>query len=92
MNTPKNLKGYDILYNARLNKSTAFSAEERERLGLRGLLPACVCDQETQKKRVMENLRRKAYDIERYIFLIALQERSRVAPRNCPQRLSQKRT
>ena len=76
MNTPKNLKGYDILHNARLNKSTAFSAEERERLGLRGLLPACVCDQETQKKRVMENLRRKAYDIERYIFLIALQERN----------------
>jgi len=69
-------KGYDVLHNPKLNKSTAFSEEERERLGLRGLLPACLCNQETQQQRVMENLRRKAFDIERYIFLNALQERN----------------
>lgn len=70
------MKGYNILHNPKLNKSTAFSEQERERLGLRGLLPACLCNQETQQQRVMENLRRKAYDIERYIFLSALQERN----------------
>jgi len=69
-------KGYDILRSAQLNKSTAFSEVEREQLGLRGLLPACICNQDTQQQRVMENLRRKAYDIERYIFLTALQERN----------------
>jgi len=68
--------GYDVLRDAALNKSTAFTREERERYRLRGLLPAEVADQETQMARVLENLRRKAYDIERYIFLTALQGRN----------------
>ena len=68
--------GYDVLRDPALNKSTAFTRAERERYRLRGLLPAQVVDQETQQARVLENLRRKAYDIERYIFLIALQARN----------------
>lgn len=65
-----------VLTDAALNKSTAFSREEREALKLRGLLPAAVCDQSTQLERALANLRRKSSDIERYIFLRALQVRN----------------
>jgi malate dehydrogenase (oxaloacetate-decarboxylating)(NADP+) len=58
------------------NKSTAFSREEREAFRLRGLLPDAVSDMETQKQRVLANMRRKANDIEKYIFLNALQDRN----------------
>jgi malate dehydrogenase (oxaloacetate-decarboxylating)(NADP+) len=73
---PVEKKGYDVLHNARLNKSTAFSKDERERLGLRGLLPHSIGSLETQQQRVLANLRRKTSDIERYIFLIALLQRN----------------
>ena len=68
--------GYAVLRDPALNKSTAFSEEERDRYRLRGLLPARVCGQATQIHRVLGNLRRKAHDIERYIFLLALQGRN----------------
>jgi len=69
-------RGYQVLHNAKYNKSTAFTREERENLGLRGLLPYRMNDSETQEVRVLENIRRKGYDIERYIFLISLLERN----------------
>ncbi|MCC6741546.1 MAG: oxaloacetate-decarboxylating malate dehydrogenase, partial [Planctomycetia bacterium] len=59
-----------------LNKGTAFTAEERETLGLHGLLPPHVCTMEEQVERVLENYRRKATDLERYIYLIALLDRN----------------
>lgn len=70
------MKGYDILYDGRLNKSTSFSLSEREDLGLRGLLPYHVCSSDIHQKRVLANMRRKAYDIEKYVFLNALQDRN----------------
>ena len=68
--------GFDVLNDAALNKSTAFTEEERDRLKLRGLLPPAICPQPLQLERVMANLRRKDSDIERYIFLSALQGRN----------------
>ena len=70
------LLGYDAINNGATNKSTAFTLEERQALGLRGLLPYNVCDQESQITRALENMRRKTYDIEKYIFLSALQGRN----------------
>ena len=68
--------GFDLLFHPATNKSTAFTIEERQRLGLRGLLPARVSTMERQKERVLESIRRKAYDIEKYIALRALQDRN----------------
>ena len=69
-------KGIDLLRNALLNKGTAFTEEEREALGLMGLLPPRVLTQESQLVRVLENIRRKESDLEKYIFLMALQDRN----------------
>ena len=74
--TEGELRGYNILHNAAHNKSTAFTPQEREDLGLRGLLPHSICSQEVHQTRVLSNLRRKAHDIEKYIFLSALQDRN----------------
>jgi len=68
--------GYERLHDPALNKSTAFTRAERERYGLCGLLPAAVSTQQGQVRRVLANMRRKESDIERYIFLTALQERN----------------
>lgn len=69
-------RGFDRLRDAALNKSTAFTEEERDRYGLRGLLPAQVNTQDAQLTRVLENMRRKEHDIERYVFLMALGARN----------------
>ena len=69
-------RGVELLHDPVLNKGTAFTEAERDRLGLRGLLPPRVSTQEVQVARVLENIRRKTSDIEKYIFLISLQERN----------------
>lgn len=68
-------RGIDILQDPRLSKGTAFTDQERDALGLRGLLPPRVSTQDQQVMRVMENLRRKSTDIEKYIYLLSLQDR-----------------
>ena len=40
------LPGRDLLDTAEFNKSTAFTIQEREQYGLRGLLPAAISTQE----------------------------------------------
>lgn len=68
--------GFDLLHDPMLNQGTAFTEAEREALGLRGLLPPRVCTQEVQLMRVMGNFRKKPNDLEKYIFLIGLQDRN----------------
>jgi len=67
---------FDLLYNPRLNKGTAFTEEERERLGLVGLLPDTVEDTETQLERQRIQLAQKPTALEKYIFLSELQDRN----------------
>jgi len=64
--------GFDVLSNPKLNKGTAFTQAERETLGLTGLLPSTITSQQIQITRVLDNLRRKDSNIERYIFLFSL--------------------
>ena len=68
--------GVNLLHNPALNKGTAFTNEERDALGLRGLLPPYVATQEEQVLRVMENFHKKPNDLERYIHMMALQGRN----------------
>lgn len=69
-------KGVAVLRDATLNRSVEFTHEQRQQLGLRGLLPYSVATHQQQVERVMESLRRKESDIERYILLNALQDRN----------------
>lgn len=68
--------GVDLLHDPLLNKGTAFTEQERETLGLRGLLPPRIASQEQQLDRVLENFRRKENPLEKYIYLVSLQERN----------------
>ena len=69
-------RGTALLREPLLNKGTAFSAAERDALGLRGLLPPRIISQADQVKRVLENFRRKPSDLEKYINLAALHDRN----------------
>jgi malate dehydrogenase (oxaloacetate-decarboxylating)(NADP+) len=68
-------RGADLLLDPHLNKGTAFSEKERDALGLRGLLPPRVSTPDQQVARVLENIRRKTSDLDKYIYLVALQDR-----------------
>jgi malate dehydrogenase (oxaloacetate-decarboxylating) len=59
-----------------LNKSSAFPEEERHEFRLLGLLPPHISTMEEQLLRVYGNYKRKESDLERYIFLISLQDRN----------------
>ena len=69
-------RGLALLRDPALNKGTAFSEEERDAYGLRGLLPPTVCTQGEQEARVLENLRRLPDPLEKYIALEALHNRN----------------
>jgi len=70
------LTGYDLLDNPLLNKGTAFPENERREFGLLGLLPPHATTVEEQLERTYGNFQQKESDIERYIFLISLQDRN----------------
>ena len=65
-------RGVDILRDPRLNKMTCFSEEEREALGLMGLVPEGMDTETTQVERVLYQLSRKPTDLGKYIYLTAL--------------------
>lgn len=69
-------KNVRVLRDRALNKSNSFSREERDELGLRGLLPYAINNQATQIDRIFNNLKRCSNDLERYILLSALQDRN----------------
>lgn len=72
------LTGHRILDDPLLNKGSAFPEEERYDFNLLGLLPLHSSTIEEQLARVYENYQHKESDIERYIFLTALQDRNEI--------------
>lgn len=71
-------RGMDLLNRQGLNKGTAFTEEERMQFGLNGLLPPHVESLEEQVVRAYEAYKRKDDDLERHIYLRALQDTNEV--------------
>jgi malate dehydrogenase (oxaloacetate-decarboxylating)(NADP+) len=69
-------RGISLLHDPHVNKGTAFTEAERHALGLRGLLPPRTLPIEGQLERVLRNLRSKSSHLEKYIFLVGLQDRN----------------
>ena len=66
--------GKDLMSDPTLNKGTAFTEEERTEFNLHGLLPPVIETLEQQCVRAYEAYKRKDDDLERHIFLRALQD------------------
>ncbi len=69
-------RGVKILHDPVRNKGTAFTEAERDHLKLRGLLPPRVHTLAEQELRALGNIRAKSTDLERYLYLVALQDRN----------------
>ena len=69
-------RGKELLWDALLNKGTAFTEEERETFGLTGLLPSQVNTIEDQAERTYQAITCKPEPLEQYIGLRALQDRN----------------
>jgi malate dehydrogenase (oxaloacetate-decarboxylating)(NADP+) len=69
-------RGFDVLRDKSLNRSITFGRKERDRLGLRGLLPHRIATRRQMVDRVMENLERLPRDIDKYMLLSLVQERN----------------
>ncbi|HTU27433.1 MAG TPA: NAD-dependent malic enzyme [Pirellulales bacterium] len=76
MASAKEYSGYDLLHNPRLNKGSAFTAAERQRYRLDGLLPPHVNTLELQIARTHAQLDKFDTDLHKYLFLSDLQARN----------------
>src|ERR1051325_6643155 len=71
-------RGLDVLNSPLLNKGTAFTAEEREALGLRGLLPPDISTLESQVKRAYIQYERLPDALGKNVYLTALHDRNEI--------------
>src|SRR5919197_3164217 len=62
----------EVLHDPELNKSTGFTQAEQQALGLVGLVPDRTESMETQLSRVLLQLKHKATDLDRFIYLMNL--------------------
>jgi len=71
-------RGMDLLDTPLLNKGTAFTETERNKFGLDGLLPPHIEDLDEQVVRAYEAYQQEDNDLERHIYLRALQDTNEV--------------
>ena len=76
--TPSRRSGVALLEDPLLNKGTAFSAAERDELGLDGLVPPVVETLEQQAVRAYAALGRYHDDLTRHVYLRSLQDANEV--------------
>lgn len=70
--------GYTLLNNGRLNKGSLFSKEERDEFELNGLLPCRIPSLEEVLDKCYVALHNNCNDLEKHIYLRALQDRNEV--------------
>ena len=69
-------RGSALIRNPALNKGTGFPIEERQALGLEGLLPVRAKNQSQQAERIYQQLRSAPDDLQKYVMLNALLNRN----------------
>jgi len=69
-------RGRAVLTHPMYNRGSAFTIEERQALGLTGLLPNRVSTPEMQKQRQLRGLNKKTNDLDKFIQLSELQDRN----------------
>ncbi|KAB2452423.1 oxaloacetate-decarboxylating malate dehydrogenase [Bacillus sp. CH126_4D] len=72
------LRGVEVLSTPLLNKGVAFTQDEREELGLKGLLPPAVLTLEEQARRAYEQFCSQPDDLLKNVYLTALHDRNEV--------------
>lgn len=74
--SPGIVRGLDQLRDARLNKGLAFTLEERQALGIHGLLAAKYTTQEEQLEICKISIDRYQDSLNKYLYLVELQDRN----------------
>merc|ERR1719466_93034 len=73
---PSQVSGMDYLRDPKLFKGMGFSLEERQTLGIHGLLPPRIKTQEEMAEHSMRNLRRFEDPLNKYMYMADLLERN----------------
>ena len=71
-------RGLAVLDDPEVNRGTAFTLEERDHLGLHGLLPSAVETMDEQTARCYEQFKAKDSDVEKWVFLSQLHDNNEV--------------
>jgi len=73
---PSMVNGLDYLRDPKLFKGMAFSLEERQTLGIHGLLPPRIKSLDEQAENCMRNLRRFQDPLNQYMYMVDLLDRN----------------
>jgi len=71
-------RGKSVLNDPHLNKCSCFTLEERRSLGLEGLVRPAITTLESEVQRAYETFRSIPDDLDKYIYLVSLQDQSEV--------------
>ena len=69
-------RGKELIHDPLLNKGSAFTPQERDELGLHGLIPPQQNTLEQQARRAHNSLLRLSEPLDKYVGLSAIQERN----------------